>query len=348
MDNSHAPMTATMEQLPQERAVPLDTAQLVSVALYSPKPDETVQFFYELLGMEISHRDGQSVYLRAYEDFYQYSLKITERDQAGLEEITWRAKSPEALNRIVSGLKDTDAGTGWTETDYAHGPSYQFMSPDGHRMKVLWELDYFVAPAELRSKLRNRPSKRPLRGVPVRRIDHLSLMVSDVPRHRDFLVNNLGFKVREELLSPEEALIGSWLSVSPLVHEISILGDRLGGGNRLHHVAFWYGMPQHLLDIADIFSERDILTETGPAKHGIAQSYFLYAFEPGGNRIELYGDSGYLIFDPDWQSVTWSMANEVDRMNAVVWVGGGVPQSFFDYGTPAVLGAELSSFYVSE
>src|SRR5438876_337633 len=34
---------------------PLDTAQLVSVALYSPKPDETVQFFYEMLGMEITH-----------------------------------------------------------------------------------------------------------------------------------------------------------------------------------------------------------------------------------------------------------------------------------------------------
>ena len=78
----------------------LDVAQLVSVALYSPKPDETVNFFHEMLGMEISHREGQSVYMRAYEDFYQYTLKITERDQPGLEEITWRARSPEALNRI--------------------------------------------------------------------------------------------------------------------------------------------------------------------------------------------------------------------------------------------------------
>jgi hypothetical protein len=51
-----------------------------------------------MLGMEISHREGQSVYMRAYEDFYQYTLKITERDQPGLEEITWRAKSAEALS----------------------------------------------------------------------------------------------------------------------------------------------------------------------------------------------------------------------------------------------------------
>ena len=62
-----------------------DIAQLVSVALYSPRPDETVAFFYDLLGMEISHREGQSVYMRAYEDFYQYTLKITEAAQPGLE-----------------------------------------------------------------------------------------------------------------------------------------------------------------------------------------------------------------------------------------------------------------------
>ena len=55
-----------------------DIAQLVSVALYSPKPDESVAFFHDMLGMEISHREGQSVYMRAYEDFYQYTLKITE------------------------------------------------------------------------------------------------------------------------------------------------------------------------------------------------------------------------------------------------------------------------------
>src|SRR5215467_48331 len=76
-----------------------DIAQLVSVALYSPKPDESVAFFHDILGMEISHQEGQSVYMRAYEDFYQYTLKITKAAQPGLEEITWRASSAEALER---------------------------------------------------------------------------------------------------------------------------------------------------------------------------------------------------------------------------------------------------------
>jgi catechol 2,3-dioxygenase len=135
--------------------------------------------------------------------------------------------------------------------------------------------------------------------------------------------------------------------VSPLVHEIAIEQDGVGRGNRFHHLAFWYGIPQHLMDIADAFSERDIIIETGPGKHGISQAYYLYAFEPGGNRIELFGDSGYLIFDPDWQTVIWKGANEIDLMKSGVWVGGDLPASFSGYATPPIPGAELSTFYPS-
>src|SRR5688572_28350043 len=189
-----------------------DIAQLVSVALYSPKPDESVAFFHDMLGMEISHREGQSVYMRAYEDFYQYSLKITEEKQAGLEELTWRTSSSEALDKVAQRIEAAGLGTGWTEDDYAHGRSYKFCSPDGHRQKILWELDYFTASPDLASKLRNRPSKRPLRGVPVRRLDHVNLMVSDVVKNTDFTVGTLGFKLREQKIGDGGATVGSWLS----------------------------------------------------------------------------------------------------------------------------------------
>jgi catechol 2,3-dioxygenase len=82
-----------------------------------------------------------------------------------------------------------------------------------------------------------------------------------------------------------------------------------GTRGRLHHVAFWYGIDQHLNDIAEILRDHDIAIEAGPSKHGITQSPFLYAIEPGGNRIELFGGYGYLILEPDWQTRTWTEAN---------------------------------------
>ncbi|MDR7394131.1 MAG: catechol 2,3-dioxygenase, partial [Armatimonadota bacterium] len=39
--------------------------QLAHVEITSPKPDQTLWFFHDLLGLEETTRQGQSVYLRA-------------------------------------------------------------------------------------------------------------------------------------------------------------------------------------------------------------------------------------------------------------------------------------------
>jgi catechol 2,3-dioxygenase len=318
-----------------------DIAQLVSVGLFSPKPDETITFFHDYLGMMVTHREGQSAYLRAYEDFYQYTLKVTEAPQPGLEEITWRASSEEALERVAGRIKASGMSGAWTDKDYAHDRSYQFCSPEEHTMKILWDLDYFKAPPELRSRLRNRPSKRPLYGIPVRRIDHVNLMACDVALNRDFMVDVLGFKLREMKEGQDGRPVGAWLSVSNLVHELAMMHDPSGVRGRFHHVAYWYGVAQHLHDLADVLAENGIPMEGGPAKHGATQAYFLYCFEPGGNRIELFGDNGYQIFDPDWQTVVWDVSNEADLLRSSIWYGGQLPRSFYHYATPVVPGYSL-------
>lgn len=81
--------------------------------------------------------------------------------------------------------------------------------------------------------------------------------------------------------------------------------DGLGGHGRLHHVAFFYGIGQHNSDAAEMFREYDITIEAGPDRHGITQGAFLYVFEPGRNRFELFGDPGILELEPDFETRTW-------------------------------------------
>jgi catechol 2,3-dioxygenase len=59
----------------------------------------------------------------------------------------------------------------------------------------------------------------------------------------------------------------------------------------------------------------------------------MYVYEPGGNRVELFGDAGYLILDPDWKTVTW---HEKDLEKGVVVYGSKLPDQYFVYGTPIV------------
>lgn len=310
-----------------------DVAQLAHVEILTPKLDETLWFFKDLLGLQETERSGQSVYLRAYEDFYHHSLKVTEADKPGLGHVAWRTLSPQALDRRVQMLEASGQGLGWIDGDRGHGRAYQFTTPDGHLMEVFWDVEYFEPTEEQRTRLRNRPQMRPLQGIPVRRLDHVNLLASDVTENRNFLAEQLGFRLRENIILNNGIEAGAWMSVSPLVHEIAIMNDATGTKGRFHHVCYWYGYPQHLSDLADVLTERGIKIEAGPGKHGISQAYFMYVYEPGGNRVELFGDAGYLIFDPSWKPITWR-ENELDA--GIIWYGSSLPTEFFLYGTPDV------------
>ena len=316
-----------------------DVAQLAHVELLTPKPERTLWFFKDLLGLQETARQEQSVYLRGYEESHHHSLKITEAAAPGLGHVAWRSTSPQALERRVTSIEQMGLGTGWADDELGHGPAYRFSTPDGHPMEIFWDVDYADIPEGERSALLNRPQKRPLTGVPVRRIDHVNLLARDVTANKEFMLEQLGFRLREHIVLEDGSEAGAWMSVSPLVHELAVTRDQTGTGGRLHHVCFWYGVPQHVSDAAELFRENGIPIEAGPGKHGIAQSLFLYAREPGGNRIELYGDAGYLIFDPDWQPVTW---HEEDLERGIVFYGGSLPAEFFTYGTPHVEQAEVA------
>ncbi|MGQ0550903.1 MAG: catechol 2,3-dioxygenase [Armatimonadota bacterium] len=310
-------------------------AQLAHVEILTPRVEESLWFFRDVLGLEESARDGRSVYLRAYEDFYHHTLRLTEAAGPGLGHVAWRAGSEAALRVLAGRLEAAGLGRGWSAGDLGHGAAYQFETPEGHPMEVLWEIDYYQAPPEKRSLLRNRPQKRPLRGIPVRRLDHVNLMARNVAATREFLQEFLGFRLREQKVGEGGAEVGAWLSVSPLVHEIAVMRDATGASGRFHHLAYWYGSPQHLIDAADICADYGIPIEAGPGKHGTTQAMFLYVFEPGGTRVELFGDTGYLIFDPAWKTIVWDVANESDLEKSSIWFGSKLPETFYTYGTPS-------------
>ncbi len=117
-------------------------------------------FFKDLLGMEETTREGQSVYLRAYEDHYHHTLKVTEAKDAGLGHVAWRASSKPALERRVKAIEASGYGNQWIDGDLGHGDAYQFQTPDGHSMEILWDVEYYKAPEEKRSALLSRPQKK--------------------------------------------------------------------------------------------------------------------------------------------------------------------------------------------
>ena len=311
-----------------------DIAHLGSVELLTPQFDRSLWYFHELLGMEIVQRTATAAYLRGYGDHAATTLKLTASQGPGVGCVAWRATSPEALERRAVALQEAGLGVGWTNGDYGRGRSYRFHDPDGHVMEVYWEEQRYVAPPGQRSTLKNLPQRYSGRGVGVRRADHLALLASDVPANRAFAQGLLGFQLREQVLYQNGTReIGSWMSPNAIHHQLAYVADLKGGRGRLHHFSLWVDNREDVLRAADILAENGVFIEAGPAKHNNSQGFYLYSYEPGGNRIEIYSGS-FLVLAPDWQPVTW---NEHERGSGVYW-GGALPESFIRYATPDIEG----------
>ena len=261
-----------------------DVAHIAHAELLTPTPEESLRFFVDLLGMEEEARDGQSVYLRGWGDYLRYGLKLTEAPEAGLGHVGLRAWSPEALERRVAAVEATGLGTGWIDGDVGHGPAYRFTDPDGHEFELFYEAERYAAPPHLAPSWRNQPQRYVGRGAAVKRLDHVNLLAADVRPTRDFCQDVLGYRLYERIELDDGTETGAWMSVSIAAHELIYVADAYGARGRLHHLAFWVDTREECLRAADIFVDADVPIEAAPSKHGVAQGFFLYGLEPGGNR----------------------------------------------------------------
>jgi catechol 2,3-dioxygenase len=309
-----------------------DIAHLAHVELRTPVLAESVEFFTRYLGLTQTSAEGDSVYLRAWDDYETTTIKLTGHTTSGVGRTNVRASSPEALQRRVAAVEAAGLGVGWADGDPGYGPTYVCRTPDGHELGLYYETEWYTAPAELAPSLKNQAQAYPARGVSVRRLDHINWLGVDVVANRDFLRDTLGALVTEQIVLDSGEIAGSWTTFTNKGYDAVYTRDRTGTSGRLHHIAFAVDTRADILRAADIALDSDVFIETGPHKHAIQQTLFLYVYEPGGNRIEMCNAGARLVLAPDWQPVDWT---EAERAKGQAW-GLKTIESFHTHGTPPV------------
>jgi catechol 2,3-dioxygenase len=272
-----------------------ELAHLGPAELLTPRGEQSLRFFVDVMGMEVVAEAGPSTYLRGWGDYQRWSLKLTAADRSGL------------------------------------GPRYRFLDPDGHRFELYYECERYDPPAELRPALKNVPGRYAGRGCAVKRLDHLNVLAADVRACRDFCVDVLGYRLYERIELDDGGEAGAWMSATIAAHELIYTRDALGAHGRLHHLAFWVDTREECLRAADIWLDAGIEIEAAPSKHAIAQGFFLYGIDPGGNRVEVT-TGGRFVYAPDEPCVVWT---EAERAKGQAW-GVKTVESFHTYGTPPV------------
>lgn len=310
----------------------LDIAHLGHLELLTPNPEESLRFFVDVMGMTESSRSGDSVYLRGWDDYEHHSLKLTAAAQPGLGHMAFRARSPQALERRVAALKGTDYAIGWVDGDDGHGPAFRCRDPDGHVVELYYETVWYEAPPALKPALKNQAQRFPARGVNVRRLDHLNCLAKDIRANRLFFERYLGCRLTEQIVLDDGTEAGMWMTFTNKSYDFAYTRDHTGASGRFHHLTYALDSREEILRAADIFLENGVFIESGPHKHAVQQTFFLYVYEPGGNRVEIANAGARLILAPDWKPIVWT---EAERRKGQAW-GMKTVESFHTYGTPPV------------
>lgn len=282
-------------------------------------------FYVDTLGLQVSHEDASSLYLRAMEERGHHSVKLVKSGTSEVGVLGFKLYDAPDLQKAKLFFDGKGLPTGWIDNPYM-GKTLRTRDPWGVPLEFYVQMDR-LAPIHQQYKLYN--------GVRPLRIDHFNMFSADVDASVAFYTE-MGFRTTEYTEDEESGKIwAAWMHRKGGVHDVAFTN---GTGPRLHHTAFWVPSALSIIDLLDLMATTGWVDsiERGPGRHGISNAFFLYVRDPDGNRIEIYV-SDYQTVDPDLEPIKWDLK---DPQRQTLW-GAPAPRSWFEEGSEFV-GADLS------
>jgi len=273
------------------------------------------QFYVDILGLYVTEEDDEAIYLRSTEEFIHHNLVLRKGSIAAVAAFSYRVRTPEDLDLAVAFYEELGCAVRREKDGFVKGIGdsvrvvdplgfpYEFFYQADHVERMSWRYDLHI-PGELV------------------RLDHFNQVTPDVPRAVKYM-QDLGFRVTEDIQDEEGTVYAAWMRRKPTVHDTAMTG---GDGPRMHHVCFATHEKHNILAICDKLGalRRSDAIERGPGRHGVSNAFYLYLRDPDGHRVEVYTQD-YYTGDPDNPVVTWDVHDNQRRD----WWGNPVVPSWY-------------------
>lgn len=296
---------------------PFDIVRSAYAELLVTDLEVSERFYVDLLGMVVSARSGDAVYLRGWEERLHHSIVLRRSPLAAAGRISFRVRSNDDLPPISEDFERRGCPVRWVEGELTGmGRALRVWDPFGFPLEFFHEIEQFETQLQ-RFDLH--------RGAPVMRFDHFNLHSPRVEDGVRFWLE-LGFRCSEYISTDgeDERLTGAWLLRKPTVHDVAFTAGR---GPRLHHLGLAVSEPTGVLRACDQLAAAGYsrVIERGPGRHGVSNAFFVYLRDPDGHRIELYA-CDYYTGDPDLKPLRWSVSDPRCRS---FW-GARAPDSWYE------------------
>ena len=274
-------------------------------------------FYVDTLGLQVTHEDNETIYLRAMEERGHHCIVLRLADRADVGVLGFKLFDEPDFEKAEAFFRRKNVPVKIIERPFIG--------------KVLRTRDPWGIPLEFYVRMDRLPvitqEYALYRGVKPLRIDHFNMFSADVDAAVAFYTE-MGFRTTEYTEDEETGKVwAAWMHRKGGVHDVAFTN---GTGPRLHHSAFWVPTPLNIIDLLDLMATTGWVDniERGPGRHGISNAFFLYVRDPDGHRIEIYC-SDYQTVDPDLEPIRWDLK---DPQRQTLW-GAPAPRSWFEEGS---------------
>jgi catechol 2,3-dioxygenase len=274
--------------------------RLGSVQVRVTDMDVALAYYTTVLGLKLVERDGERVYLKAWDEHDHHSLVLRQALTAGLDHMSWKLETAADLEQIET--KAERAGSRVerlaANSERAMGPAIRFETPSNHVVVLYYGMEKV---GNGLPKINPGPRPACLLGIAPPRLDHLLVTTGHVSESTRFFQDVMNFRLVEQVVADESVQVAAFLERTRTPHDIAFVPGKDGG---LHHFAYWLDNFSDLGPAADMLRMNKIDIDIGPTRHGITRGHTIYFFDPAGNRNEVFTGAYYV--DSDFEPITWT------------------------------------------
>lgn len=265
---------------------------------------KSIDYYTNVIGLEVTGQAGDSVFLKAWDEYDHHSLILTKAKSPGMAHMAFKVKSEDDLAYFEKKIEAFGCTTKRVPkgTRLAEGEAVHFILPSGHHCELYHEIELLGTAVGTRN-----PHPWPInrKGIAPHRLDHCLLKTEDVSTVTRFFIEVLNFSQSERVIVEEsQELIGSFLFTTNKAHDVAFIK---GPDAKLHHVSFYVDSVNEVFRAADLLSMYEVPFDVTPTRHGITRGETIYFFDPSGNRNEAFCN-GYFAYE-DMPTITWDASN---------------------------------------
>jgi 2,3-dihydroxy-p-cumate/2,3-dihydroxybenzoate 3,4-dioxygenase len=235
--------------------------------------DKSVDFYENIVGLQVVERENKTAFLRCSRD--HHNLILEQAEEAGLKRVAYELEKADQFQGVFDylieqGLDPVELSAKETQS-LAQGRTLRFKDP---HMGVTYE--FYVEMIQMGLPFVPKKAK-------ITRFLHVVYETNKFDEMLDLFTNTLNFRVSDT--SSDNKGAWAWLRAfpSPYHHDMAITK---GSENKLNHLAYQAERVDDVGIQVNKLNNANVPILFGPGRHRPSSSIFLYFADPDGITLE--------------------------------------------------------------